>query len=85
MSQNKDLKEQLTELQEAFIKQSHQNMELATELETYHHQRLQAARAEEQVDSTNENPQENLSTSQLQSTSMHDQEAEEQASRLEVS
>ena len=34
MAQNKELKNHLAELQEAFVKQSHQSMELASELET---------------------------------------------------
>ena len=34
VAQNKELKEQLAELQEAFVKQTHRNMGLATSLET---------------------------------------------------
>ncbi len=42
VAQNKDLKEQLAELQEAFVHKSQQNMELATALESqkYQNQRL---------------------------------------------
>lgn len=48
VAQNKDLKEQLAELQEAFVQKSHQNMELATALESekYQVQKLSQGRAE---------------------------------------
>lgn len=44
VAQNKELKEQLTELQEAFVQQTHRNMELATDLES---QQLKLRRLEQ--------------------------------------
>lgn len=50
VGQNKELKTQLVELQDAFVKMSKQNMELATELETerFHVVQLQAQRHREE-------------------------------------
>lgn len=45
MAQNKELKEQLAELQEAFIKQTHRNMELATDLES---EQIRSSRLEQE-------------------------------------
>ena len=49
VAQNKELKNQLAELQEAFVQQTHRNMELATELET---QQLKIHRLEQQAETT---------------------------------
>ena len=46
VAQNKDLKEQLAELQEAFVHKSQQNMELATALESQKYQNQQLIQAQ---------------------------------------
>ena len=45
MSQNKELKTNIAELEDAFVRQSNQNMELASELETERHHVAQLKRA----------------------------------------
>ena len=47
MSQNKELKLNLTELQDAFVKLSQQNMDLASDLETERHRARQLQRIAE--------------------------------------
>lgn len=47
MSQNKELKANLVELQDAFVKLSQQNMELASNLESERHRVRELSRARE--------------------------------------
>ena len=47
MSQNKELKANLTELQDAFVRMTQQNMELASDLETERHRSKELSRARE--------------------------------------
>ena len=82
VSQNKELKEQLAELQEAFVTQSHRSMELATVLETeqIRNQKLQQEKekAEEHVDEIRLKLQERTVESAEGTTSLYH-------SRIEVS
>ncbi len=48
MSQNKELKANLAELQDAFVRLSQQNMQLATELESERHQVREMSRLKEE-------------------------------------
>ena len=83
VAQNKELKEQLTELQEAFVQQTHRNMELATDLES-HQLKLRRLEQHEAKSVALSESREKLNN-EGKTTDDEDNEEEEEASSLNLS